>query len=241
MELGPAGTVDDPLTALPDARWLEPIPDVDAIPGDADPAERAALRQSIRLAFVAALQHLPPRQRAALLLAEVLGLSAAEVAETLETTVPAVNSALQRARATLAERDLAGALDQPSDAEARLAERFAAAFERYDMDALTTLLRDDATMCMPPYALWLRGPAPIRAWMLGRGGGCRGSRLVPAPRASGAPAFGQYKPPAAPGAGYTPWALVVVEVAGDRIGALSYFLDTERLFPRFGLPPRLDA
>ena len=236
VEEGPVGSVDDPLEVRPRTHWLEPIPDARALPPDVDPAERAVLRQSIRLAFVAALQHLPPKQRAALLLTEVLGWSAAEVAESLDTSVAAVNSALQRARATLATRELGDARGSLSDAEAELLDRYVAAFERYDVDALTALLHEDATLSMPPYTLWLRGHEAIRAWLLGRGSGCRGSRLVPT-AASGSPAFGQYRP-AAQG-GHEAWALIVLELAGDRISGWTSFLDTESLFPRFGLPLQL--
>ena len=217
IEEGPAGTVDDSLEERPRTHWLEPIHDARVIPADASPADVAMLRQSIRLAFVAALQHLPPRQRAALILAEVLGWSASEIAETLGTTVPAVNSALHRAA---------------------LVDRYVSAFERYDMDALAALLRDDAILSMPPYTLWLRGTVSIRAWLLGRGAVCRGSRLVPT-AACGAPAFGQYKPGAQ--GTFTPWSLIVLELAGDRIANITHFLDTQTLFPRFGLPQSLPA
>lgn len=240
VALGPEGTVHDELVERPRTHWLEPIPDVHALPADSDPAERAALRQSIRLAFVAALQALPPRQRAALLLAEVLGWSAAEIAEALETSVPAVNSALQRARATLADRapPERGA-ERLSPAQQALLARYVEAFERYDVDALTALLREDATLSMPPYTLWLRGPAAVRDWFLGRGIACRGSRLVPT-SANGLPAFGQYRP-GAPGEPHRPWSLVVLELDGERITAMNHFLDTATLFPRFGLPPELPA
>lgn len=234
LEEGPAGTVDDALQELPRAHWLEPIPDASILPADADPSEIAATRQSVRLAFVAALQHLPPKQRAALLLAEVLGWSAAEIAEGLHTSVAAINSALQRARASLAGRELeqqrASALSAEQSA---LVERYVSAFERYDMDALTALLHEDATQSMPPYTLWLRGPEAIAAWMVGRGAACRGSKLVPAP-ACGLPAFAQYKPDGA--GGYSAWSINVLEVQGDRIASLTFFLDVETLFPRFGLP-----
>ncbi len=239
MDLGPAGSVDDPLTTLPPERWVEPIPDAAALPAQADPSELASLRQSIRLAFVAALQHLPPRQRAALLLTEVLGWSAAEVAGALETSVASVNSALQRARATLARRDLGAGGTAPSAPDPALLERYVAAFERYDVDALTALLREDATFSMPPYALWLRGPEAVRAWMLGRGAGCRGSRLVPT-AACGLPAFGQYRR-AASGDGHSAWGLIVLEPEGGRIRSWITFLDTASLFPRFGLPLTLPA
>ncbi|WP_242333252.1 MULTISPECIES: sigma-70 family RNA polymerase sigma factor [Anaeromyxobacter] len=233
VEEGPAGTVDDPLVEHPRTHWLEPVPDAHVVPSDAGPAERAVLRQSIRLAFVAALQHLPPRQRAALLLTEVLGWSAAEVAESLDTSIPAVNSALQRARATLAARDLGESSGSLSAAQSALLARYVEAFERYDVNALTALLHEDATLSMPPYTLWLRGPAAIRDWLLGRGCGCRGSRLVPT-AASGSPAFAQYRP--AEHGGHEAWGLIVLELEGDRVSAWTSFLDTATLFPRFGLP-----
>lgn len=232
--LGPMGSIDEPLQVLPGSRWVEPICDASALPADADPAERAVLRQSIRLAFVAALQHLPPRPRAALLLTEVLGWSAAETAESLGMSVAAVNSALQRARATLAERELE-TLKQPlADPQAALLERYVAAFESYDMDALARLLHEDATLSMPPYSLWLRGHATLRRWLLGPGIGCRGSRLIPT-WASGAPAFAQYRP-GGPDGSYPAWALIVLEYEGERIAAMNSFLDTAAVFPRFGLP-----
>jgi len=237
MELGPEGSVDDPLNELPRTHWLEPIPDSKALPADADPSELLVLRQSIRLAFVAALQHLPPRQRAALLLTEVLGWSAAEVADTLETSVAAVNSALQRARATLATRDVSAGGGALSESQSRLLNRYVEAFHRYDVDALTALLREDAAFSMPPYALWLRGREPVRSWLLGRGAGCRGSRLLPI-AACASPAFAHYKP-AGPQGTLRPWAVVVLELAGDQVAGWTSFLDTETLFPRFGLPAEL--
>lgn len=236
MEEGPVGSVDDVLETRPRAHWLEPVPDADAIEGGDDPFELAAQRQSIRLAFVAALQHLPPRQRAALILAEVVGWSATEIAACLEMTTAAVNSALQRARATLASRPAATAVEPLSDADAAILEQYVEAFHRYDVDALVSLLREDATLSMPPYTLWLRGPEAIRGWLLGRGAGCRGSRLVPT-RACGSPAFGQYR--VDPAGGHIPWSLTVLELAGGRITGWNSFLDTDTLFPRFGLPPRL--
>lgn len=236
FELGPSGTIDDALTELPASHWVEPIPDQSVIPHDADPAERTILRQSVRLAFVAALQHLPPKQRAALLLTEVLGWTAAEVAECLDTSVPAINSALQRARETLATRDL-GSTAPLSATQRELVERYVAAFERYDIDALTRLLQRDATMSMPPYALWLTGHTSIAGWLLGRGSGCRGSRLIPV-AASDSPAFAQYRP-SGPDGEHRPFALVVLELRGDEVAAINSFLDTATLFPRFGLPPAL--
>jgi RNA polymerase sigma-70 factor (ECF subfamily) len=233
LEDGPVGTVDDPLEVRPRTHWLEPIPDVRAVPLDLDPAEQAVLRQSIRLAFVAALQHLPPKQRAALILTEVLGWSAAEVAESLDTSVAAINSALQRARATLATRELGDARASLSGAKAALVDRYVAAFERYDVDALTALLHEDATLSMPPYTLWLRGHDAIRTWLLGRGSDCRGSRLVPT-AACGSPAFGQYR--RTTHGGHDAWALIVLEVSGERVASMTSFLDAETLFPAFGLP-----
>ncbi len=233
IEERPAGTIDDALGARERAHWLEPIPDAMAVPADGDPHELAIMRESIRLAFVAALQHLPPRQRAALLLTEVLEWSAAETAQALDTTVPAVNSALQRARATLAARCPRREPAALTPVQSELLARYVAAFERYDVDALAALLSADAVMSMPPHTLWLQGRETILAWLTGRGCGCRGSRLV-ATAACGAPAFGQYRD-----GGRQPWALAVLDVAGSRITGWTSFLDTETLFPRFGLPPRL--
>jgi RNA polymerase sigma-70 factor (ECF subfamily) len=240
MEEGPVGSANtrpEALTKQPRTHWIEPIADVRALPADANPAEQAILRQSIRLAFVSALQHLAPKQRAVLLLMEVLGWSASEVAETLETSVAAVNSALQRARATLADRNQGdpGALSAP---QAELLNRYVEAFERYDVDALASLLREDATLSMPPYELWLQGPEAIRTWFLGTGCGCRGSRLLPT-AACGSPAFAQYR--LSPEGGHKPWALIVLETSGDKIIGLNSFLDTETLFPRFDLPMELPA
>lgn len=244
IEEGPVGTVDDDLVTRPRTHWLEPIPDARALPSDDDPFRTTALRQSIRLAFVAALQHLPPRQRAALLLNEVLGWSAAEIAECLETSVPAVNSALQRARATLAARDVqiqssagADSSDALSEEQSALLERYVDAFQNYDVDHLVALLREDATLSMPPYTLWLQGPETIRAWLVGRGSGCRGSRLIPT-KACGLPAFGQYRPGDSEGT-WKPWGLIVLEVRDGRIARWNSFLDTENLFPLFGLPSQL--
>jgi len=236
MEFGPVGTVTDELCTRPAAEFIEPASESLVVPADADPAERAMLRQSIRLAFMAALQHLPARQRAALLLMEVLGCSAAEVAATLDMTVPAVNSAIQRARATLEARQLQAEAVE-ADVDPSLVHRYVEAFERYDMDALTAILHEEVVMSMPPYAFWLRGPESVCQWMLGRGIGCRGSRLVPT-AANGAPAFGQFRSSGA-GKGFHAWGLVVLEVAGDKVTGINTFLDTGRVFPRFGLPLRL--
>jgi RNA polymerase sigma-70 factor, ECF subfamily len=240
MDLGPAREpIADNLAALPEVTWIEPIPDGRVV-SDGDPAELAIAHDTIRLAFVAALQHLPPRQRAVLILCEVLRWHASEVAELLETSVASVNSALQRARATLQASDLSTETPLSVDAaDAELLERYVEAFERYDIDALTALIHEDATQSMPPYDLWLSGREDIFRWWFGPGIGCAGSRVIPTVAANGAPAFGQYKP--AEGGGYEPWALQVIELRGERIGELTFFLDTERVFPLFGLPPRIDA
>jgi RNA polymerase sigma-70 factor (ECF subfamily) len=222
----------DALIQRPGTDWIEPILDARVLPPEADPAERVILRQSVRLAFIAALQALAPKQRAVLLLMEVLGYSASEVAEMLETSIASVNSALQRARARLAQRSD----EEPaklSDAQQAMLSRYVAAFEQYDVDGLAALMRDDVTFCMPPYSLWLQGPAEIRTWMLGLGSGCRGSRLVPT-AACGWPAFAQYRPN--PEGGHKAWALIVLELSLDRIAGVNSFLDTDALFPRFGLP-----
>jgi RNA polymerase sigma-70 factor (ECF subfamily) len=222
----------------PGTAWVEPVLDRQVLPDDGDPAEQAVAKESIRLAFVAALQHLPPRQRAVLILREVLRWKADEVADLLETTVASVNSALQRARATLAAAG--GTPDpRPLDADDReLLARYVDAFERYDIDAFVRLLREDATQHMPPFEMWLRGADDIGAWMLGPGAACRDSVLIPV-SANGTPAFAQYKP--SEGGGREPWALHVLEVEDGRIAHISSFLDLEqRLFVRLGLPARMD-
>ncbi|BAU85637.1 RNA polymerase sigma-70 factor [Streptomyces laurentii] len=228
------------LNERPEITWLEPVPDGRVLPSVADPAETAVSRETVRLAFVAALQHLPPKQRAVLILREVLAWKASEVAELLGLTVASVNSALQRARATIQEQapavsDEANPLDEEQKA---LLDRYVAAFEGYDMQALTTLLHEDATMSMPPYDLWLRGHEDIVGWMLGVGEVCRGSKLV-ATVANGQPAFAHYHPD--PEGGYAPWALIVLELHDGKIGGMDFFLDTKRWFPLFDLPDRLDA
>jgi RNA polymerase sigma-70 factor (ECF subfamily) len=236
MDLGPAGEPVVENLRTPDQLWIEPMPDGLVVP-EGDPAEIVAGRESVRLAFVAALQQLPPRQRAVLILCEVLRWKASEVAELLETSVASVNSALQRARATLETSDATPATTTPSveAADAELLQRYVAAFEAYDMDALTSLIREDATQSMPPFDLWLSGRDDILTWWYGPGIGCRGSRVIPVESANGAPAFGQYKP-REDGPGYEPWALQVLEIENGEIVELTFFLDTAKLFPRFGLP-----
>jgi RNA polymerase sigma-70 factor (ECF subfamily) len=241
MDLGPAvEPLEKNLNARSDKMWIEPIPETLIAP-ERDPADLAVEKESIRLAFVAALQQLPARQRAVLILREVLRWEASEVAELLDTSVPSVNSALQRARATLAEsnRTTTDAPPPLSDADRAMLERYVAAFERYDIKALTSLIREDAIQSMPPYDMWLAGRDDVLAWWFGPGIGCRGSRVIPTTSANGMPAFAQYKP--SPNGGFDPWAIQVLELSGGRIAEFTFFLDTERMFPLFGMPLHLDA
>jgi len=237
MEMGPSSTADTQLGApLPEQVWIQPVAESRVLPPDADPANLVEARETIRLAFVAALQHLPPRQRAVLILREVLRWSAAEVAELLDTSVASVNSALQRARATLAERSRDEAVADVASEHEDLLARYLDAFERYDVSSLVTLLHQDATFTMPPFSLWLRGPDQVEAWMLGQGIVCKDARLL-ATRANGCPAVALYHP-SPDGKAQLPWAIQVLEVDGDRIAAVHNFL-TPALFPLFGLPERL--
>jgi RNA polymerase sigma-70 factor, ECF subfamily len=242
MDLGPAREPQlGNLSTLPEATWIQPVPD-SLVGQEDDPAAVAARRETIRLAFVAALQHLPPKQRAVLILSEVLRWKASEVAELLDTSVASVNSALQRARATLEASSVSAEEQSPvvSTEDAELLERYVEAFEGYDMEALTSLIHEDATQSMPPYDLWLAGRDDILRWWVGPGASCRGSRVLPTLAANGSPAFAQYRPSDS-GEGYDAWALQVLELSSGRIVELSFFLDTERLFPLFGLPLRLDT
>ena len=239
MDMGPAHSADSFHGAtLPEHAWVQPIPDSRVVPPEGDPAELAEARESIRLAFITALQHLPARQRAVLILREVLRWQATEVAELLETSVASVNSALQRARATLASRDIdadaASAAGVTADQRALIA-RYVDAFERYDIESLVTLLHEDAIMSMPPYDFWLRGPDEMARWFLGTGCGCRGSRLVPM-AINGCAGFGSYRPD--PVGGHTPFAIQVIEISGDLIVGHHNFIDPD-LFPAFGLPTHL--
>lgn len=242
MDLGPAREpVFENLNTLPEVTWIEPIPDGLVVP-EGDPADVAVARDTIRLAFVAALQHLPPRQRAVLILCEVLRWQATEVAELLDTSVASVNSALQRARATLAADNVSATDPTPEldEDDRALLARYVAAFEAYDIDALTSLIREDAQQSMPPFDLWLKGRDDIFTWWFGPGIGCKGSRVIPTVAANGSPAFGQYKP-TEDGTGHEPWALQVIELRDGSIGEMTFFLDTQRLFPLFGLPLELTA
>ncbi|MFJ9892237.1 sigma-70 family RNA polymerase sigma factor [Streptomyces sp. NPDC091280] len=231
------------LSPRPDNTWLEPMPDARVLPTVADPAEAAVAKESVRLAFMAALQQLPPKQRAVLILREVLAWRANEVAELLGTSVASVNSALQRARATLAERDekaADAAVSDPLDEEQKkLLERYVAAFEGYDMAALTALLHEDAIMTMPPFDLWLTGHDDITGFMTTIGAACEGSRLVPV-EVNGLPGFAQYKPDPEAG-GFSPWSVQVLEISDGRLTGFHFFLDTQRWFPLFDLPLHLEA
>jgi len=229
MDLGPAvEPLFENLAELPEVTWITPLP---------TPDELAEQRETLRLAFVAALQHLPPKQRAALILCEVLKWQASEAAELLETSVASVNSALQRARATLATADTAAPAELDAETLALL-DRYVAAFEDYDIDRLTDLLHEDAIQSMPPYSMWLKGRDDLFAWWLGAGIGCKGSKLVPVGLVNGMPGWGQFKPD--PEGGYEPWSLIVPEVSDGRIVELTFFLDTPKLFPFFGLTDHLD-
>ena len=235
--VSPATTETAVLGLRSDDTWVQPIADTRALPDCGDPAELAGLCETIRLAFVAALQHLPPRQRVVLILREVLHWRAAEVAELLDTSVASVNSALQRARATLDRLELESDETALEADDEELLARYIEAFEAYDIETFVTLLREDAAFSMPPHALWLRGPLEVSRWMLGPGAGCRGSHLI-ATRANGCPAFAQYKP--APEGGHSPWSIQVVELKGGKVTAIHNYLNTE-LFAEFGLPARLES
>jgi RNA polymerase sigma-70 factor, ECF subfamily len=241
MDLGgPQAPIEANLHMRSEVTWIEPIAD-SALAGEADPADVAVAHETIRLAFVAALQHLPPRQRAVLILCEVLRWQAAEVGQLLDTSVASVNSALQRARATIAASGITPEDTVPptDEAQRQLLARYVAAFEQYDLNALTALIKSDARQSMPPYDMWLSGRDDILAWWYGPGIGCQGSRLIPVANTNGTVAFGQYKP-STTGSGFDPWALQVIEFQNGEIVEFTFFLDTARLFPVYGLPARLD-
>jgi RNA polymerase sigma-70 factor (ECF subfamily) len=243
MELGDAGTpvIESLGTPLAEATWILPMPDSRVVPEGGDPAEVTATKETLKLAFIAALQHLPAKQRAVLILRDVLRWRATEVADLLDTSVASVNSALQRARSTIDSTEFSAdeAAAEPDDAEqSELLSRYMEAFERYDMDALTALLHEDATLSMPPYALWLTGHEDVARWMLGPGHECRGSRVIPI-RANGTIGYGQYRP-SGPNGEHEPWALAILETSNGKITGINSFLDTASLFPLFGLPPSPD-
>jgi RNA polymerase sigma-70 factor, ECF subfamily len=238
MEMGPSSRTSEVVLGdqLEENVFLQPVRDDRVLDLDGDPAEVAAARESIRLAFVAALQHLPAKQRAALILCDVLRWPAADVAELLETSLASVNSALQRARATLAQRR-EEPLDPLLDPDHQsLLERYVDAFERYDIPAVVALMREDAVLTMPPWDTWLQGREELAAWMLGPGIGCKGSRLIPL-EVNGTAGFASYKP--APSGRLEPWSIQVIEVADGEIVAQHNFIGAA-LFEQFGLPPHLD-
>ncbi|MFI1239461.1 sigma-70 family RNA polymerase sigma factor [Nocardia salmonicida] len=237
MDLNGPGRPDSPLPMpQPDYVWIEPIPN--ALAFGADPADHASTRDTLRLAFVAACQHLPATQRAILIMREVLRFSAGETAEALMMSPASVNSALQRARATMSkvQPTVTDSFDETDPGQRKLVDDFVKAFEAYDMDTLTTLLKADVALSMPPFDLWISGPENVAAFMLSTGSACRDSRLVPLVGANGSPAFGHYKPSEEPGV-WVPWSITVLELEGSTIAGLNFFLDTQRLFPLFGLEP----
>ncbi len=241
MDFGPASAPDPTsLNIRPESTWIEPMPQ-SMLSEAGDPAEVTEARETLKLAFLAALQHLPPRQRAALILCEVLRWQASEVAELLDTTTASINSALQRARATLSASGASseGSAPRLDREQQELVSRYVDAFERYDMDALTALIQEDASQSMPPYDMWLDGREDILTWWAGPGIECAGSRLLPVAVANGPVAFGQYRV-SQTGEGHDPWALQILEFGPKGIAKMTFFLDTARLFPRFGLPLHLD-
>ncbi|MFE3545924.1 sigma-70 family RNA polymerase sigma factor [Nocardia sp. NPDC059177] len=238
MDLNGPSRPDSPLPPpQPDYVWIEPIPN--GLAFGADPAEHASTKDTLRLAFVAACQHLPATQRAILIMREVLRFSASETAEALMMSPASVNSALQRARATMSkvQPTATDGFDESDPEQRKLIDDFVQAFEAYDMDALTTLLKADVALSMPPFELWISGPENVAAFMLGTGSACRDSRMVSLAGANGLPAFGHYKPSGEPGV-WVPWSITVLELDGGTIAGLNFFLDTERLFPLFGLAPQ---
>lgn len=225
-------------TPRPEATWVEPVPDGLIASAKADPADAVVERESIRLAFIAALQDLQPRQRAVLILRDVLRWKAEEVATLLDTSTDAVNSSLRRARAGMDRADLDAAPAQPRELDLKLLDRYVEAFERYDVDALVTLLAEDATLTMPPFELWLQGVDDITrflAAMRSEGGRDRAVTLA----ANGCPALAVYRPNADSGQ-LDAFGIQVLECAGGRIVAMHAFLDAG-LFAVFGLPLRFEG
>jgi RNA polymerase sigma-70 factor (ECF subfamily) len=240
MDFGPASPIDAILDGgMSEDRWVQPVADTRVLPETGDPAELAASKETLRLAFVAALQHLPARQRAVLILREVLRWQASEVAELLDTSVASVNSALQRARATIDELELdtSGPAWVEDDEHQELLARYVDAFERYDVAKLVTLLKDDVVFNMPPFQLWLQGPQNVHDWMLGPGIECKGAQVL-VTRANGCPAVAVYKP-SAPDV-WSPFNLAVLEMADGKITGITNYLYPQ-LFPVFGLPETLGS
>ena len=239
----PSRPEDGPGKPLVESVWIEPYPDEElgVADGEAAPDARYEQREAVELAFAAALQHLPANQRAVLILREVLGFTASEVSETLDTSVASVNSALQRARKTVAER-----LPEPSqqatlrrlgdDGVKRLVDRYVDAMERDDIPALEALLAEDVTFAMPPIPEWWHGRDALLAFRERNRDKCPEHRPVPT-RANGQPAIAWYSWDEASGR-FVPGALEVLDLEGDRIKRITAFVYPE-LYPRFGLPASL--
>jgi RNA polymerase sigma-70 factor (ECF subfamily) len=236
----PSADPADDLVQQPEVPWLEPVPDAMVGAEGSDPAAIVAGRESIRLALIAALQHLPPRQRAVLVLREVLKWRAAEVAEVLGITTTAVNSVLQRARAQLDRvAPTEDEIVEPTAAEERqLLDRYVAAFEAKDIPAIVDLFTKDAVWEMPPFTGWYQGPENIGRLVDTQcpAGGPDDMRLIPT-RANGQPAFGLYM---REGDGYLPFNLPVLTIGAGGVTHVASFFDL-RLFPLFGLPESLPA
>lgn len=237
IDMSPAATVGDPLgTPLSADHFVEPMPDARILTAT-DPSEIVIERQTVRLAFVAALQHLTPSQRSALILRDVLHFSAAETATVMDCSPAAVNSALQRARSGMDSVNLSKAdVHDPTGPDQRdLLDRYVRAFETHDVDALVSVLHDDATTSMPPFTWWLRGGVTI-ARLMALSDSCAGARLLPTV-INGTPGFGQYRPD--DDGGHSPFALIQVTPSNGKISEIVTFLGTADRFAEFGLPEML--
>lgn len=238
VDLGPAAEAGAPLGApVPAERWIEPMPDSRIIAAR-DPATVVVERQTVRLAFLAALQHLPPRQRAVLLLRDVLQFPASETADILGASAASVNSALQRARQTLAEHNPAPTdpLDETDEAQRALLNRYVDAFERHDIQELKAVLREDVRSSMPPFTWWVQGREVLAELMTS--GACEGARLV-ATAVNGTAGFGQYRPDS--DGVLRPFGIVLVELRDGAVSHVATFLGTSVRFADFDLPTSLPA
>jgi RNA polymerase sigma-70 factor, ECF subfamily len=234
MELGPSSAGDAlPGAALPEHLWVGPVHDDRVMPSNGDPAAVAVARESIRLAFVAALQHLTPKQRAALILRDVLRWKTKEVALLLGVSVASVESLLRRARAVLADAEPVATATVDEAAARVLVDRYVAAFERYDVDALVALVHEDVTLSMPPYPLWLRGIDAVRTFFGTIAGVNRDARLVPV-AANGSPGVAVYKS-TGPGGRHEAFGIEVIEQSEGKIIGIHAFLEP-RLFALFDVP-----
>ena len=241
----PSRSSEDPGAPVVESVWIEPYPDreLGLWDGEPTPAARYEQRESIELAFVAALQHLPPRQRAVLILREVLGFSAREVAAALETTTASVNSALQRARATVEERQpqqsQQATVRELGDQRSReLVQIYVDAWERRDIDALAAVLAEDVTLAMPPFSSWWRGRETVVAYLSRTQSICPEARYIPT-WANGQAAIGWYLRDEERDR-FVATAIELPALEGERIKAMTSFVSPE-LFPRFGLPGELPA